>query len=126
MARVPRILFAVPPILAGILVPTVIVSAPKPAPPHAVGMSFMDFDPDTVTLHRGDSLTLVNSSRNIHVVGPGNNGQVVSAVPGEPMTGYHQMDTNDKYVTGPWMTPGKYYVTCSIHPMMNLTVVVVP
>jgi plastocyanin len=123
---VPRILFVIPGILAGILIPTVIVTAPKPAPPNTIGMAFMDFSKDVVTLHTGDHLILVNSSRNIHVVGPGQNGQIVSAVRGEPLTGFHLMETNAVYNTGPWLTPGTYHVTCSVHPMMNLTVVVVP
>lgn len=126
VSRVPRVLFAVPGILAGILVPTVIVSSPKPAPPTTVGMNYMDFSKDVVQLHRGQYLTLVNSSRNIHAVGPGQNGQVVSPVRGEPMTGFHMMETNATYKTGPWLTPGTYHVTCIIHPMMNLTVVVLP
>jgi plastocyanin len=126
VAKVPRILFVVPGILAGIFVPVVIVGTPKPAPPNTVGMNFMDFTKDVVVLHRGDRLTIVNSSRNIHVVGPGRNGQIASPVRGEPLTGFHQMETNAVYSTGPWLTPGTYHVTCSIHPMMNLTVVVVP
>ena len=126
MAAVPRVLFVIPGVLAGLLVPTVIVSAPKPAPSNTVGMSFMDFSKDVVYLHRGQDLTLVNSSRNIHAVGPGQNGQIVSGVRGEPMTGYHLMETNAVYKTGPWLTPGTFHVTCSIHPMMNLTVVVFP
>jgi plastocyanin len=111
--------------VAGIFVPAVIVSTPKPAPPNTVGMNFMDFTKDVVVLHRGDHLTIVNSSRNIHVVGPGRNGQIVSPVRGEPLAGFHQMETNAVYDTGPWLTPGTYYVTCSIHPTMNLKVVVV-
>lgn len=126
MGAVPRIFFAVPGILAGILVPTLLVSTPKPIPPNTVGMTFMDFSKDFVWLHPGDRLILVNSSRNIHVIGPGQNGQIVSRVRGEPLTGFHQMETNAVYSTGPWLTPGTYYVTCSIHPMMNLTVVVLP
>jgi plastocyanin len=126
MPGVPRILFAVPGILAGIFVPAVIVSTPRPAPPRTVGMTFMDFSQDVVTLHPGDRLTLVNDSRNIHAIGPGRSGQIVSPVRGEPITGYHMMETNAVYTTGPWTTPGMYHVTCSIHPMMNLTVVVVP
>lgn len=126
VAAVPRFFIAVPGILAGILVPTVIVTAPKPAPPNTVGMNFMDFTRDVVTLHRGEWLTFVDSSRNIHSIGPGQNGQIVSPVPGEPLTGFHLMETNVAYKTGPWLRPGKYYVTCSVHPMMNLTVVVLP
>jgi hypothetical protein len=123
---VPRVLFVIPGILAGILVPAVIVSTPKPAPPNTVGMTFMDFSKNIVYLHRGQWLTLVNSSRNIHAIGPGENGQIVSGVRGEPMAGYHLMETNAVYKTGPWLTPGTFHVTCSIHPMMNLTVVVFP
>lgn len=126
MVAVPRIIWVVPGILAGILVPTVIVSTPKPAPPNAVGMSFMDFSKDVVTLHRGERLTLVNDSRNIHSVGPGQNGHIESPVRGEPLTGFHLMETNAVYTTGPWLTPGTFHVTCSVHPMMNLTVVVFP
>lgn len=124
---VPRILFVVPGIVAGIFVPAVIVTAPKPAPPNTVGMTNMDFaGPDTVYVHRGQYLTFVDSSHNIHEIGPGQNGQITSPVRGEPMTGIHLMTTNSVYKTGPWMTPGTFYVTCGVHPMtMNLTVVVV-
>ena len=34
------------------------------------------------------------------------------------------METNSEYTSGPWLTPGTYYLTCGIHPTMNLTVVV--
>ena len=125
VAAVPRILFIVPGILAGILVPTVIVSGPKPAPRNTVGMVNVDFSKDTVYLHRGQRLTFVDSSHNIHDIGPGNNGQIVSPVRGDPITGFHLMETNSEYTSGPWLTPGTYYLTCGIHPTMNLTVVVV-
>jgi plastocyanin len=124
MAAVPRILLVVPGILAGIFVPAAIVSTPKPAPPNTVGMVNMDFSKDTVYLHRGQSLTFVDSSHNIHVIGPGQNGQIVSGVRGEPLRAFHLMTTNAVYKTGPWMTPGTFYVTCGVHPTMNLTVVV--
>jgi len=126
MSAVPRILFIAPGVLAGIFVPYVIVSAPKAAPPSAVGMTFMDFSKEDVTLHRGKWLTLANDSRNIHVVGPGRDGHIVSPVPGEPLTSFHLMETNAVYKTGPWLTLGTFHVTCSVHPEMNLTVVVVP
>lgn len=126
MAAVPRVLFVIPGLLAGILVPTVIVDAPKPTPPNTVGMTFLDFTKDTVYLHRGQYLTFVDSSRNIHEIGPGNNGHITTRVRGEPMTGIHLMQTNTVDKTGPWMTPGTYYVTCGVHPAMNLTVVVLP
>jgi plastocyanin len=124
--RIPRIFFVIPGVLGGILVPAAIVTAPKPAPPNAVGMNNMDFSKDVVTLHRGQYLTFVDSSHNIHEVGPGWNGQVVSPVRGEPLTGFHLTTTNAVYKTGPWLTSGTFHVTCAVHPMMNLTVVVLP
>ena len=126
MVAVPRILFVVPGILAGVFVPTVIVAAPKPAPPNTVGMNNMDFPKDVVTLHRGERLTFVDNSHNIHVIGPGQDGQITSPVRGDPLTGFQLLQTNSVYTTGPWLTPGTFYVTCGVHPMMNLTVVVVP
>jgi len=126
MAAVPRILFVIPGILAGLFVPAVIVDSPHPTPPNTVGMTFMDFTKDTVYLHRGQYLTFVDSSRNIHEIGPGTNGRITGQVPGEPMTGIHLMQTNTVYKTGPWLKAGKFYVTCGVHTMMNLTVVVLP
>jgi plastocyanin len=125
LVRVPRILLVVPGILAGIFAPAVIVGNPKPAPPNTVGMSFMDFTgPDTVYIHRGQYLTFVDSSRNIHDIGPGQNGLITTPVRGEPVRGFHLMQTNSVYKTGPWLTPGTFYVTCGLHPGMNLTIVV--
>jgi plastocyanin len=125
LTRVPRIFLVVPGILAGILAPAVIVGNPKPAPPNTVGMSFMDFTgPDTVYIHRGQDLTFVDSSRNIHDIGPGQNGLITTAVRGEPVRGFHLMQMNEVYKTGPWLTPGTFHVTCGLHPGMNLTVVV--
>jgi len=124
MVAVPRILFVVPGILVGLFVPAVIVTTPKPAPPNTVGMTFMDFTKDTVYLHQGQYLTFVDSSRNIHELGPGQNGRITNPVRGEPLAGIHLMQTNTVYKTGPWLTPGTFYVTCGVHPMMNLTVVV--
>jgi plastocyanin len=124
MPALPRVVFVIPGILAGILVPTLLVPAPKAAPANTVGMSFMDFTQDTVYLHSGQYLTFVDSSANIHEIGPGHNGRITSKVHGEPLTGIHLMQTNTVYKTGPWLTPGTYYVTCGVHPMMNLTVVV--
>jgi hypothetical protein len=125
MASVPRILLVVPGILAGIFVPAVIVGNPKPTPPGTVGMTFTDFaGPGTVYIHRGQYLTFIDSSRNIHEVGPGQNAVITSPVRGEPLVGYHLMQTNSVYKVGPWLTPGTFYVTCGLHPEMNLTVVV--
>jgi plastocyanin len=122
---VPRILFVVPGLLLGLLVPAVI-AAPKSAPATDVGMVGRMFAQSVVTLHRGERLTLVNDSNVVHVIGPGINTQVISPERGVPMTGFHLMQTNAAFTTGRWMTLGTFNLTCTVHPGMNLKVVVIP
>jgi plastocyanin len=121
----PRILLVVPGLLAGLLIPA-LTAAPKAAPQHAVGMISDDFMQSTVTLHRGDRLTLVNDSHFVHVIGPGFDQHVYSPQRGDPVLGFILMQTNDVYTSKPWMTPGTYYLTCTVHTRMNLKVVVTP
>lgn len=120
---VPRILFVVPGLLAGLLIPS-LIAAPKPPPHGAVGMLGQDFTRDVVTLHRGERLTLVNDSNVVHVIGPGRDTHISSPEHGAPVTGFHLMQTNKVFTTGRWMTLGTFYLTCSVHPGMTLKVVV--
>jgi plastocyanin len=121
----PRVLLVIPGLLAGFLVPA-LIDLPRPAPTMDVGMVTRDFAKDVVTLHRGERLTLVNDSNAVHVIGPGLNTHIVSPERGVPLTGFHLMQTNQTLTTGPWMTLGTFYLTCSVHPGMNLKIVVVP
>jgi plastocyanin len=118
----PRILFAVPFIAAAIAVPAV-GSVPSTPPSGTVGMGHESFSSDTVNLHCGQTLTLTNNSRWIHIIGPGHDGHLVETA-GVPMTARVQMQTNDVYKTAPWTKAGTYYLTCSVHPEMLLKVVV--
>jgi plastocyanin len=120
----PRVLWVVPGLLAGLLIPAVIV-APKPRPAGAVGMIDQMFARKVVTIHRGERITLVNNSRFVHVVGPGRDGHIISPEPGVPVFGWHLMQTNSVFTTPPWETLGTHYLTCSVHPEMTLKVVVI-
>jgi plastocyanin len=122
LPRIPRILFVVPGLLAGLLVPT-LTASPKPLPAGAVGMINDDFAPDSVTIHLGQRLTLFNNSHVVHVVGPGRDTHIYPER-GVPITGFHLMETNSVFTTGQWKTPGTFYLTCSVHPGMTLRVVV--
>ena len=122
---VPRVLLVIPGLLAGFLLPR-LIAAPNPIPGTAVGMVTRDFAVDVVRLHRGERLTLINDSNAVHVIGPGVNTHIRSPERGVPMTGFRLMQTNDAYTTGPWMTVGTFYLTCSVHPGMTLKVVVIP
>jgi plastocyanin len=121
----PRILLAVPGLAAGLLLPAV-GDAPKAPPPTAVGMVEEFFDRSEETVRLGERLTFVNNSRVVHVIGPGRDGQIRANPPGMPRLGSPLLETNSVQMTDPWQEPGTYYVTCSVHPKMTLTVVVAP
>jgi plastocyanin len=123
--QAPRIFLVIPGLLIGFLVPN-LLPAPRPVPRADIGMFTADFNKEAVTLHRGERLTLINDSNAVHVVGPGRNSRIASPERGVPMTGFHLMQTNGSYTTGPWMTVGTFYLTCTVHPGMDLRVVVVP
>jgi plastocyanin len=122
---VPRILFVVPGLLAGLLIPA-LSAAPKTPPAGAVGMISTDFARDVVTIHRGDRLTFFNNSNVVHVIGPGQAGKIIGTERHVPVVGFHLMQTNSVYKTPQWKTPGTYYLTCSVHPDMTLKVIVTP
>jgi len=85
-----------------------------------------DFASDTVTIHTGQTVTMVNNSDEVHVVGPGRDGNIWPSERHVPVSGFHLMQTNGVYQTPPWRTPGSYWLTCSVHPEMTLKVVVLP
>jgi plastocyanin len=121
---IPRVLFAVPLLGLGAFLP---VAAPSSAAPAgAVGMEHERFTTESVLVPVGGRVTFVNNSRWLHLLGPGDEGRL-AAEPGVPKfgsRGVEASETGDTYITGPWMTPGTYRVTCALHPEMNLTVTV--
>lgn len=119
---VPRILFAVPFLALGLVLPTAGAAVNKPAD-GVLGMTHEHYSSEVVTVHRGDTLTMQNSSRFAHTIGPGKDAHLADAA-GVPVTGMHLMQTNDVYITGQWNTPGEYDLTCSVHPEMNVKVLV--
>jgi plastocyanin len=119
---VPRFLVAVPLLALGIYLPAA-GAAPKPAPAATLGMVHEEFAAKSVTVACGDTLTMVNNSRFIHIVGAGRDGAVVDT-DDVPVRGLHMMETNAVFQTYKWNTPGTFYLTCSVHPEMTVKVVV--
>jgi plastocyanin len=120
---VPRILLAVPLLVAGALLPAV-TGSPAPAPTGTVGMGHEGFSVGTVQIRRGGTLTFTNDSRWLHVIGPGEDGRI-SSEPGTPSLGPRGAflsQSGQTYTTAKWNTPGTYRVTCSLHPEMTVTV----
>ncbi len=117
-----RILFAISLLVAGAFIPAA-GSEPAKPPAGAVGMEHEYFTVDDITVHRGDTVTLVNNSRWMHIIGPGRDGSLEEA-DGLPMHERVLMPTNDSYTTARWDEPGTYYLTCSMHPEMTVKVAV--
>jgi plastocyanin len=122
---VPRVLFAVPLLALGAFLPAA-TGQPKSAPQGAIGMEHEEFTVDKVTIPVGGTLTFVNDSRWLHVLGPGERGRLTTnaAVPTMGPRGARMSQTGDTFTTAAWNTPGTYQVTCSLHPEMTVTVVV--
>ena len=105
--------------------------APVPAEstddPNTIGMEELVFDTDTHQIPVGGRITFSNaSSRALHVLVPGDGAQPRSQ-PGAPSFGGasgHRAEVGDRWTTPPWNVAGTYQVTCTLHPRMNLQVVV--
>jgi len=86
-----------------------------------------NFLQSSVTLNKGDSLQIVNTASNIHIISLGSwvNGTPTPAKePGAPQIQSEQLAANGTLTVGPFNTPGTYHLYCTIHPNMNLTVIV--
>lgn len=118
----PRILIAVPLILAGAFVPAA-GSVSEKASAGAVGMSHEDFTTKEIRIHQGETVTFVNDSHYMHIIGPGSDGTLAEA-DGEPMDRRVLMPTNARYTTPRFNVPGTFYITCSMHPEMTTKIVV--
>lgn len=118
----PRILLAVPLVAAGVLVPALGHAPGRPAP-GVLGMTHEGFDRTEVTLGCGQSLTMRNDSRYVHIIGPGRGGLLKPDATG-PVRRRALLETDDVLTTGPWRTPGVHYLTCAVHPEMTVRVVV--
>jgi plastocyanin len=119
---VPRILALVPLLVAGMYLPPFGPALAKP-PAGVLGMSHEKFSSDDVTVKCGDTLTMENNSHWAHIIGPGQDGLLEEAA-GVPVVRRALMEATDVYTTGAWDTPGTFYLTCAVHPKMNVKVVV--
>jgi plastocyanin len=118
----PRIVLVVPLLLLGMYLPAA-GSEPNKPPPGALGMTHEHFTATEVDVRCGQTLTMENDSRWAHIIGPGQQG-LLDPNGAVPIVRRELMETNDVYTTGAWTKPGTYYLTCAVHPKMNVKVVV--
>ena len=96
--------------------------------PYTVKMGDTNFAVIAISIPKGSVLTFenVSSAGSLHILVVGRNGQN-EAENGSPDFGGaagHRTDPGNTWTTPPWSIAGTYHVTCTVHPLMNLTVTV--
>ncbi len=93
-----------------------------------VHMGQTNFDQSSVTISKGGTVTLVSDTSSVHII---SNGQWVNGVakpgkePGAPTVNNAQFTSSgESKVIGPFNTAGTFHLYCSVHPGMQLTIIV--
>lgn len=92
-----------------------------------VHMGVQSFLQSSVTIKKGDGLTLINDASDVHLNRLGqwvHGSPKPQKEPGAPQVSSLEFTGNASHEIGPWNTPGTYYLYCTIHQNMQLTVVV--
>jgi plastocyanin len=91
-----------------------------------VHMSYQSFAQSSVAIRKGSRITLVDDVAVPHTIANGawdnNSGKPLQET-NAPVVRV-QLKGNDQQVIGPFTTAGTYHLYCTIHPGMNLTVIV--
>lgn len=125
---IPKILVALPLIALGAFTPGPNRPGIGQGTTSTIGMNQESFDRPTITIRRGAQLQFVNNSNFLHVIAPGHRARVAPAQ-GAPSLGGDDVRTMPRgkpFVTDVWATTGTFQMTCTLHPEMNLDVVVEP
>ena len=91
---------------------------------HMGGATFLQ---TSITIHKGDMLNLVDDVASTHIIANGtwDNGKAKPASEsGAPAIKDVQVNGNSSGTIGPFTTAGAFKLYCTIHPGMNLTVIV--
>jgi plastocyanin len=90
---------------------------------HMGGSTFIQ---TSITIHKGDSLNLVDDAPSTHIIVNGSwdgTTQKPHVENGAPVVN-KTYTGNDSGAVGPFTTAGTFHLYCTIHPGMNLTVTV--
>ncbi|HEU5382436.1 MAG TPA: plastocyanin/azurin family copper-binding protein, partial [Ktedonobacteraceae bacterium] len=95
---------------------------------YTVHTTAISFAQSSITLPKGSTLTVVDDSSSPHILANGSwmngNPQNMHEQGMPSMMANMQVMGNSSQPIGPFNTPGTYHFYCTIHPGMNLTVVV--
>jgi len=93
----------------------------------AVHMCGNNFAQSSITISKGQSLMLVDDASAPHTIANGswvNGSAQPRQEPGAPVVNNMQFNGNDSHAIGPFTAAGTYHLYCTVHPGMNLTVIV--
>ncbi len=117
-------------LLLGVLVACGAKTAPHITGPNVVVMTTGTFMTDHITIAAGDKLIFVNDADTAarHILAIGTNGDLHSQAGAPNFGGAAGVNVGQgaAWTSPAWTTVGTYHITCTIHPMMNLTVTVRP
>ena len=86
------------------------------------------FNISSITIKKGSTITFLDDPNNgaLHILVIGQNAQQESESGAPDFGGVSgiRIDIGDSWTTPPWNTAGTYHVACTVHPTMNLTVIV--
>lgn len=95
---------------------------------NTVGLAATNFAQNSITIKKGDSITLTNQTGTVHIIANGSwNGNTPDPKQeaGAPVANNIQFSSaNQTQTLGPFNTAGTFHYYCSVHPGMNLTVTV--
>lgn len=96
--------------------------------PNPVHMSTNKFDQSSITIKKGESITLINDNLFVsHVIANGtwtNNKAQPAREAGAPAVNNVNIGGNSSATIGPFTTAGTFQLYCTVHPGMSLTVIV--
>src|SRR5436305_356711 len=113
-------------ILATLLSACAIVDTANTASYPTVHMGGSTFIQTSITIHKGDMLNLVDDAASTHIITNGSwvgSTQKPAKESGAPSVN-QTFNGSDSASVGPFTTAGTFHLYCTVHPGMNLTVVV--
>jgi plastocyanin len=94
--------------------------------PNPVHMNSVDFQQSSITIKKGQTITLINDSGAVHYIenGTWDNGTQRPAIERGAPTVDAQVAGDGSNTIGPFNTAGTFKLYCTVHPDMTLTVIV--
>ncbi|SRR5258708_24664210 len=95
--------------------------------PNQVHMNESNFEQSSITIKKGQQITLVNDASAVHIIENGTWDDNGNARAGKELgvpTVDTQMSGNASQKIGPFNTTGTFHLYCTVHPGMKLTIFV--